>query len=305
MGPKSNVITGIVIYFWLLSLLLTPGKVECFKKRREVNRLRVVQDPRFVPYELFLPNKLSRFEKAPVMVFLHGRGESGSFSVTNKQSLPLQLLTNNTLTDTFPFIVIVPQCPEDCVELNVWTEDTLKATSEIVKDVISIYNGDPSRVYLAGQSMGGNGAWLFASQQRNLFAAVLVICGYGGSHEDSRLIAQNVAKSNMPAALVHSVDDSVIPVSASDIMVRYLYEFGHVKVRYDRYEHAPGPPIPEFEMLVGHGVYEIAFRDASIYKWLLEQRCETCSTDSTEWHSLYERPRHIVHSNKANMDMDM
>ena len=38
--------------------------------------------------------------------------------------------------------------------------------------------GDPTRVYLTGQSMGGHGAWMFAAQQPRFFAAVAVVCGY-------------------------------------------------------------------------------------------------------------------------------
>jgi len=33
-------------------------------------------------------------------------------------------------------------------------------------------------VSLAGQSMGGNGAWEYASSQKGLFSAVVAICGY-------------------------------------------------------------------------------------------------------------------------------
>lgn len=240
-------------------------------------------------------------------MFLHGRGESGSFSVTNLQSLPLQLLTNSTLSDNFPFIVIIPQCPKDCSELNVWTEDTLKATTSIIKEVSMMYHGDPTRIYLTGQSMGGNGAWLYASQQLKLFSAVLVICGYGGSHEEGRLIVEKISKEEeLSVGIIHSADDSVIPVKASDEMARYFNEFGaHKTIRYDRYKHAPGPPIPEYDHLIGHGSYEIAFRDPSIYTWLLEQTCIKCSPEITEWHGLHERPRHIVHTHKANMDMDM
>ena len=38
--------------------------------------------------------------------------------------------------------------------------------------------GDPTRVYLTGQSMGGHGAWTFVAQQPRFFAAVAVVCGY-------------------------------------------------------------------------------------------------------------------------------
>ena len=39
-------------------------------------------------FELILPANWSPDQLHPVIVFLHGRGESGGFDVTNAQSLP-------------------------------------------------------------------------------------------------------------------------------------------------------------------------------------------------------------------------
>ena len=161
--------------------------------------------------------------------------------------------------------------------------------------------GDIQRIYLAGQSMGGNGAWMFAAQQPRFFAATVIVCGYA-QQQEADAGAMRVARS--PVAVYHSADDSVIPVAAADLMVDSLrraqasrssgkafFSFGDVArrphagcipgvhgcmVRYVRYETAPGPPMPEYEHLIGHGSYELAFRDADLYSWLLEQRCEKC-----------------------------
>ena len=47
-------------------------------------------------------------------------------------------------------------------------------------------------------------------------------------------------------------------------------------LEYTRYRTAPGPPMPEFAQLTGHGSYELAFRDASLYSWLLQHECARC-----------------------------
>jgi hypothetical protein len=62
-------------------------------------------------YEIFVPTAcaLPCVSKLPVLVFLHGRGESGGFDVTNAQSLPWLLLNNASFTSSFQFIAIVPQ----------------------------------------------------------------------------------------------------------------------------------------------------------------------------------------------------
>ena len=58
------------------------------------------------------------------------------------------------------------------------------------------------------------------------------------------------------------------------------------ELRYVRYETAPGPPMPEFAHLLGHGSYELAFRDAGLYEWLLQQRCRRCDKPLAPWHAL-------------------
>ncbi|KAL1526368.1 hypothetical protein AB1Y20_015081 [Prymnesium parvum] len=132
--------------------------------------------------------------------------------------------------------------------------------------------------------MGGNGAWLYAAQQPHLFAAVGVVCGY--TH-GSAPIAKRLVASQTAVLVCHSADDSVIPVAASDEMVQALTNRGHPPslLKFIRYEHAPGPPMPEFSSLVGHGSYELLFRDPAFYSWLLEHRLQNADT-FTEWHSL-------------------
>ena len=39
---------------------------------------------------------------------------------------------------------------------------------------------------------------------------------------------------------------------------------GQSELVYVRYANAPGPPMPEYAHLIGHGSYELAFRDATL-----------------------------------------
>ena len=252
-------------------------------------------------YELFLPSTWKPSHKAassfPVIVFLHGRGESGGFDVTNAQSLPLQLKANKTFSESTQFIVVIPQCPYACAELNGWQPDTLQSVTSLVREhVVGELGGDPARVYLAGQSMGGHGAWFYAAQQPRLFAAVVVVCGYAQGAREARAFAERLAKHKVAVAVYHSADDSVIPVDASDQMVGLLKEAGYnmaattptLALKYVRYTNAPGPPMPEFAHLIGHGSYELAFRDAGLYAWLLEHTCSKCARDkpAAAWNPL-------------------
>jgi poly(3-hydroxybutyrate) depolymerase len=244
-------------------------------------------------HEFFLPApRPPEGTRTPLLVFLHGRGESGSFDVTNAQSLPLQLRTNFSFSAAFPFAVLVPQCPETCASENGWPDEVLAQLTQLIATTVSKHNLDPRRISLAGQSMGGNGAWLYAAQQRKLFAALVVICGYAAPKDASR-IADRLSTPPMPITVFHSADDVVIPVSASETMVRLLGQSGNHDVRFVRYDTAPGPPMKEYEHLLGHGAYELAFRDASLYAWLLNQTCAYCGPEETTWRPLHGVAHHL------------
>ena len=45
-------------------------------------------------------------------------------------------------------------------------------------------------------------------------------------------------------------------------------------VMYTRYENAPGPPMEEYAMMIGHASYDLIFRDDRLYKWVGEQHRE-------------------------------
>jgi len=58
------------------------------------------------------------------------------------------------------------------------------------------------------------------------------------------------------------------------------------RLEYTRYLTAPGPPMAEFAHLTGHGSYELAFRDASLYSWLLQNECTRCAKPLAAWKPL-------------------
>ena len=78
----------------------------------------------------------------------------------------------------------------------------------------------------------------------------------------------------LPVWLVHGADDVAVPVEFSDEIYSELKGRGGStgEVRYTRYDHAPPPPMEEFSDMIGHASYDLIFRDASLYKWLAEQR---------------------------------
>jgi len=101
-------------------------------------------------YLIFKPKTYSEDQSKPVplLIFLHGSGESGhDLNLVKKWGPPSIAETN----PDFPFLLVSPQAPEP----NGWNIPLLKA---MLDDVLAKYNVDRSRVYLTGLSMGGFGA---------------------------------------------------------------------------------------------------------------------------------------------------
>ena len=92
-------------------------------------------------------------------IFHHGVPQTKAHS---QLSLPSLLLGNASFAAAFPFIVLMPQCPAECLEMNRWIPEVLADVDTVLDKIRSAYHGDPKRTVLTGQSMGGHGIWLYA-----------------------------------------------------------------------------------------------------------------------------------------------
>jgi predicted esterase len=156
----------------------------------------------------------------PILVFLHGRGESGDFETMNSQSLPrllggddrtdeLHHGPNKTFVASWPFITLMPQCPSWCAAQNGWKEPEFQALLELIGVTAAELGGDLKHTYLAGQSMGGAGAWEFAARHPDTFAAVAAMCSYCPlrTRDCSTEIAD--ALKDKPVWIFHAANDVV------------------------------------------------------------------------------------------------
>ena len=137
---------------------------------------------------------------------------------------------------------------------------------------------DRDRVYLSGESMGGNGTWLIASRNPQLFAAAapvfggwdyrINVNGYAYTNPQAtrpmeRFVQEAHASfagaeglRNVPLYVLHGDQDAAVPVEQSRHGVSLLQRWG-----YDvRYREIPG-----------RGHEDLKARD-EIAAWLLEHR---------------------------------
>jgi len=215
---------------------------------------------------LFVPRQYAERSDWPVIVFLHGAGESGSDP--NKVALqgPPRLVQTNP---DFPFVVVSPQ---NSAGRGGFSGTMAAAVAELVELLPRELSTDPRRVYLTGVSMGGFGTWSVASTFPHLFAAIAPICGGG----DTSSVVENLKQ--MPVWVWHGANDVVIPVRESDKLVDALRKARphHPElVKYTRLEHAPGHDeqwaaagIPE---MPGHASWVPAYKiDSELWNWFLD-----------------------------------
>jgi len=195
-------------------------------------------------YLLYLPQdyKANSGQAWPLLLFLHGGGESGSNIEMVKTHGPPMMINQGA---EFPFMVLSPLNPHS---KKFWNETAL---IQLLDTIQSTYAVDRRKIYIAGISRGGYGAWRMACQYPDRFAALIAICGETPDHYAGWL-------KDMPIWVFHGEDDRTISIKESDEMVAALKKNGN-PVRYTRY--------PD----MGHNVWSKAFSDPELFKWMLEQ----------------------------------
>ena len=85
---------------------------------QEFSKELFVSDKDSLPYRLLLPKNFDNDKKYPLIIFLHGAGERG-----NDNELQLvhgkDLFINMNKNNTFPSIVVFPQCSKNSYWANV------------------------------------------------------------------------------------------------------------------------------------------------------------------------------------------
>jgi predicted peptidase len=193
-------------------------------------------------YLLFLPEGYTKSRKRwPLMLFLHGAGESGTNLLKIKKLGPPNLVDSRP---DFPFILVSPQSGG-----NGWNPDALNA---LLDDVIHNYRVDKDRVYLTGPSMGGTATWTLASAHPEKFAAIVPISS-GGETADVRKLA------HMPIWVFHGAKDPTVKVARAEATVAAL-RAGGSNVKFTIYPDAV------------HDAWTETYNNPEVYRWLLEQK---------------------------------
>lgn len=195
-------------------------------------------------YLLFLPEgyEADAAKRWPLMLFLHGAGESGNDLKKVKVHGPPKIV--ETKKD-FPFILVSPQSPG-----RGWNADTLNA---LLDEIVKTYRVDPDRVYLTGLSMGGFGTWSLAAAHPERFAAIAPICGGGNPSDAGKL-------KDLPIWVFHGAKDPTVPLRSSQAMVNALKDAKAPDVKFTIYPDA------------GHDSWTETYDNPDLYTWFLDHK---------------------------------
>lgn len=197
-------------------------------------------------YYLYFPEEYDSEEgkQFPLLLFLHGGGESGGELPMLKSNGPPKLIAEGK---EFPFLILAPQNPYPRKWWNT------RAVKQLLDTIVSNHRVDPERLYLTGLSRGGGAAWEMAVQYPETFAAMAVVCGM------TPLPYASWINKAMAIWVFHGTEDESIPFSESEAMVAKLKSMGY-DVTFTPYKG------------VGHNSWERAYAEERLYQWFTEHQ---------------------------------
>ena len=195
-----------------------------------------------VQYRLYIPENANDGNKHPLIVWLHGAGETGAATNPNNSS---QIRANRgALGFTLPenqelfggAFVLAPQAPAN----GRWNEANLQCVVDTITMLTGKYNIDKEQISVSGCSMGGGGTVRIATTWPDIWNAVVPICPAVGGEATDAVIKSTMAKQNV--FLIHAANDPTVNVASSrrlDSLLKYNEYAEYETVNYGGVEY-PG-----------------------------------------------------------------
>jgi predicted peptidase len=228
--------------------------------------LRGSNNSLLLPGRLYVPPEAANpLESRPLILFLHGAGESGTNNVGQINSNMDNLLAEAKQRGAYLY---APQTN------NAWSPTTTTdRTMEMIQRALSDHNVDPTRLYVTGLSMGGGGVWNMLHRYPDRFAAAVPICAVSPA---SGFLSANMFDDAIWA--FHARNDPVVSVNTTRNIISGI-------------ERAASEPIPTYPPLNntttlfhfdsqlfdvhytelptgGHGIWSSVYAHEPMYDWL-------------------------------------
>ncbi len=219
-------------------------------------------------FYIYLPENYQAKDHFPILVFLHGSGESGDSkpdaTVLDRVLFhgPPKLIENQTWDPPEEMVVVSPQAhrygwrPQDVEHFLLF--------------LIENYKIDESRIYLSGLSMGGHGTYSYLAYtgEKSRVAAAVPICG-GGSTKKAKEIG------NTPVWAFHGDRDMVVLVTSSIDIIEAINKNNPIhRAKLTIYPNATHDSWSATYNGSGMGTEDRNYDpfDIDIYTWMLQHR---------------------------------
>jgi len=179
---KSGVITMVSEQESVLAedggYLANPTVVDCFSEMSYQYTGGRYNDET-IRFRFRSPDKVDPNKKYPLVIWLHGAGESGN---DNQRQLAHMQSTIEFLAGSrkLDFYILATQCPADN---RTWDHSTSSEgkgdapviiVQEILDQIVDTFPIDRNRISVVGMCSGGVGAWSLLKAKPNFFSAVVV-----------------------------------------------------------------------------------------------------------------------------------
>lgn len=185
--------------------------------------------------------------KRPLLIYLHGAGETGKEITELMDSDPSVWSREYLEEKDYPFITVTP-----VTETPGWNPERLKILVDELLSNRDRFAIDETRIYITGYSMGGFGTFRTAEEYPELFAAIAPVSGGGDPQKAERL-------KEIPIWAFHGDADDCVPYTCSQESIAAIQTAGNGRARLTTF---PG---------AGHGIVLDVYRNSELYRWFLQQ----------------------------------
>lgn len=253
---------GYTICCWTIVFIPTtwaanPSEFEVFSHPQVPGRL-------YVP-----PEATTSGEPRPLILFLHGAGETGSNNTSQVNGNIDNLLANAKAAGAFLY---APQAIT-----RTWADETrLADVMSMVDEALANYSINEERIYVTGLSMGGGGVWNITSGYSDRFAAAVPIAAvspnpnFAGSNLTGKPVWAFHARNDgtVPSSTTRSVVNAILSDSqaatlqypaANDQLISLLYENDPLGLRFTEFPRG------------GHGIWGPVYGTPELYDWMFSK----------------------------------
>jgi predicted peptidase len=275
---NSNYLVSLVLV--LFGISATQSYAQYSRISEWQARFQIDNANHTLPYRLHLPKNFNPSNQYPLLLVLHGATELGNNNTSQLDWVGNHLWGEESVQDTFPCFVAIPQCPSSVSygwAGQDWTQVmhtqlaqptwAMQSAIDMVDSLCKEFPINKSRLYVTGVSMGGFGTWESITRWPEKFAAAIPVAGGGDTTKVSRIL-------NLPIHCLHGGSDGLVPTANTRNMYAAITHAGGALCKYT--EIAGG----------GHdgGTFMNAYTATEI-RWLFSQTKSTTHASSAIAHS--------------------